>query len=279
MCVPSVLRHSRPPYDIVVVDLASLDGTTDYLAGIAAAARVPVKVTRIERDMDFAAAYNAGIAQCHGGLVVLLSNDTIVTEGWLDQLAALADLDPLIGMVGAMSNYAPQPQCTGPVPYGVVQRERESPSGDAAHVETEAIDRFARQWREDHKGQWFEAEQLAGFCLMIRRAALDAVARVRDARPATVLGRGVIPPDATWRLPARLLPGPLHPPFRQPKRRQPSAGKRRRKNRRLVSRRNSRSSREPIPVIDPCRKSPTSSCLARPPYPRTGSFHVPPATP
>ena len=56
---------------------------------------MPVKVTRIERDMDFAAAYNAGIAQCHGGLVVLLSNDTIVTEGWLDQLAALVDLDPL----------------------------------------------------------------------------------------------------------------------------------------------------------------------------------------
>ena len=60
-------------------------------------------------------------------------------------------------------------------------RTRESPSGDAAHVETEAIDRFARAWREDDKGQWFEAEQLAGFCLMIRRAALDAV---RDVTPA-----------------------------------------------------------------------------------------------
>ena len=279
MCVPSVLRHSRPPYDIVVVDLASLDGTTDYLAGIAAAARVPVKVTRIERDMDFAAAYNAGIAQCHGGLVVLLSNDTIVTEGWLDQLAALADLDPLIGMVGAMSNYAPQPQCTGPVPYGVVQRERESPSGDAAHVETEAIDRFARAMAGGPQGTMVRGGAVGRLLPDDPPCGVGCRGRVRDARPATVLGRGVIPPDATWRLPARLLPGPLHPPFRQPKRRQPSAGKRRRKNRRLVSRRNSRSSREPIPVIDPCRKSPTSSCLARPPYPRTGSFHVPPATP
>jgi hypothetical protein len=105
LCIPSLLRHSRAPFELIFVDVASLDGTTEYIAGVGTAARVPVKVVRIERDVDFAAAYNAGIAQSQGEFIVLLNNDTIVTEGWLEHLVALADFDPQIGMVGAMAEH------------------------------------------------------------------------------------------------------------------------------------------------------------------------------
>jgi GT2 family glycosyltransferase len=34
----------------------------------------------------------------------LLSNDVVVINGWLDQLVALAETDPMIGIAGPMTN-------------------------------------------------------------------------------------------------------------------------------------------------------------------------------
>ena len=211
MCLPSVLRHSRPPYELVLVDLASLDGTSDYLAGVATAAHVPVIVTRIEHDMDFAAAYNAGIAQCHGEFVVLLNNDTIVTEGWLGHLVSLAGVNPLIGMVGAMSNYAPPPQCTGPVPYGVVQEERRRANvrcPPSSHRGNRPL-RAALAGRE--QGEVVRDGATGGLLPDDQTCGAGSHRCVRFARSATVLGGGFEPPDAERRLPACLLPGFVHP--------------------------------------------------------------------
>ena len=40
-------------------------------------------------------------------------------------------------------------------------------------VDVVAVDRFAQGWREEHRGQWLEAERLGGFCLLIKRALLE----------------------------------------------------------------------------------------------------------
>src|ERR1051325_8666501 len=39
LCVPSILRNSRAPIELIFLDIGSLDGTADYLAGIKAASR------------------------------------------------------------------------------------------------------------------------------------------------------------------------------------------------------------------------------------------------
>ena len=58
-----------------------------------------------------------------------------------------------------MSNYAPPPQLVEEVPYRDL---------DAMHA-------FARRWRDDHRGQWFTAAKLSGFCLLIRRDVYEAI--------------------------------------------------------------------------------------------------------
>jgi O-antigen biosynthesis protein len=57
---------------------------------------------------------------------VLLNNDTIVTEGWLQLLTGLANTSPAIGMVGPMSNYAPVGQLVETVPYRVKPKKGKS---------------------------------------------------------------------------------------------------------------------------------------------------------
>ncbi len=101
---------------------------------------------------------------------MLLNNDAVVTEGWLDQLLALgsmrnetsqgdAESESVIGLVGPMSNYAAPPQLVEAVPYRDL---------DEMHA-------FARRWRDEHRGQWFTAGKLSGFCLLVKRAVFDAI--------------------------------------------------------------------------------------------------------
>jgi len=49
---------------------------------------------------------------------VLLINDIVVTDAWLNQLVGLATMSQTVGMVRPMSNYAAPPQLVETVPYG-----------------------------------------------------------------------------------------------------------------------------------------------------------------
>lgn len=178
LCVPSLLRFSRTPLELIFWDAGSLDGTAEYLAGVAAAAPVPVKVIKTGGDVAPTAAGTAGTVQARGEFIVLLSNDTIVTDRWLDHLVQLAGTDTDIGMVGPMSNYAPPVQRVDPVPYRLGGKKGVRELEDAEHEEVlrqiEEVNQFARQWREQHRGEWAAVDQLGGGCVLLKREAFMA---------------------------------------------------------------------------------------------------------
>src|SRR5260370_933234 len=94
LCVPSVLRHSRKPYEIVFLDIGSLDGTREFIAGIAAAAQVRVESVRTPTDAGIADAVAEAVKLARGEFLVLLNNDAVVTDGWLPQMVGHAHLPP-----------------------------------------------------------------------------------------------------------------------------------------------------------------------------------------
>jgi GT2 family glycosyltransferase len=161
LCLKALFRHTRRPFELVAVDNGSNDGTGTYLAGVADAAPVPVTVLSNPTNRGFPAAINQGLKAARGEYLVLLNNDAVVTDGWLDQLVALAraEVDAPIGLVGPMSNYATPPQLVEGVPY----------------TDLEQMQAFARRWREEHRGQWLTAGKLSGFCLLLKRAVYEAV--------------------------------------------------------------------------------------------------------
>jgi glycosyltransferase involved in cell wall biosynthesis len=89
-CIAALKRHTRRPWELIVVDNGSTDGTANYLAGVQDAAAVPVTVIANTTNRGFPAAINQGLKVARGEYVVLLNNDVVVTDGWLDQLVALA---------------------------------------------------------------------------------------------------------------------------------------------------------------------------------------------
>jgi len=158
-CLAALFRHTRTPWELVAVDNGSTDGTAEYLRGVRDAAPVRVEVLTNPANCGFPAACNQGLRAARGDYLVLLNNDAVVTDGWLDQLAALADSAPTIGLAGPMTNYAPPPQLVPGVPY----------------ADLEGMHRFAARWRAEHRGRWLTAAKLSGFCLLLKRRALEAV--------------------------------------------------------------------------------------------------------
>jgi GT2 family glycosyltransferase len=179
LCVPSVLKHSRPPFELIFVDIGSLDGTAEYLAGLKTALQLRVDIVRTPTDLGIADAVKEAIRLARGEYLVLLNNDTVVTDSWLNQLISLAGTSPAIGMVGPMSNYAAPPQLVEVVPYRTGPKKGgrlERNLGDAdALVDAEAVSAFARTVREQNRGKWMEVDRLGGFCLLLKRHVLDRV--------------------------------------------------------------------------------------------------------
>ncbi len=99
-CLDSIRQLTDEPYELIVVDNGSTDGTVEYLRALP---DVRVIANR-RRTAGFPAAVNQGIAVAAGRQVLLLNNDVVVTTGWLGRMLRALHSDPKIGLVGPRSN-------------------------------------------------------------------------------------------------------------------------------------------------------------------------------
>jgi GT2 family glycosyltransferase/tetratricopeptide (TPR) repeat protein len=163
-CLESVLRWTRRPYELLLVDNGSTDETPAYLEEIRLR-REPdrVEVIKNATNRGFPAGCNQAIERARGRIVVLLNNDTVVTEGWLDGLIAWSLHDwPNVGLVGAVSNAAAPPQQV---------------EGDYDVASLAGLESFAARRRREFAGRAMRLDRLTGFCLLIRREVFDRVGK------------------------------------------------------------------------------------------------------
>lgn len=81
-CLDSVLAQSYPHFEILFVDNASGDGSVEFVRDQYHSVAVIVN----DENLGFAGGNNRGVEAANGSLIVLLNNDTIVHEGWLQAL-------------------------------------------------------------------------------------------------------------------------------------------------------------------------------------------------
>jgi GT2 family glycosyltransferase len=79
-CLESILRLPDKGNELIVVDNASTDGTPEYLKGIC------VTIIHNATNLGCAKAWNQGIKASRGTVIGILSNDIVVTPGWLPAL-------------------------------------------------------------------------------------------------------------------------------------------------------------------------------------------------
>lgn len=96
-CLESLFNTpEQTPYEIIVVNDGSADGTREYLKSLGD------RITIVEHDRNygFARSCNDGARASTGQLVVFLNNDTEVLPGWLDAMVKTISDDRSIGIVG-----------------------------------------------------------------------------------------------------------------------------------------------------------------------------------
>jgi GT2 family glycosyltransferase len=181
-CFASLARHTVPSYELIVVDNASTDGTRDYLRTVAGA-----RLVLNDANRGFAGGCNQGLALMRGRYALLLNNDTLLPEGWLERLLGAIDRpaagdEPPAGIAGPRSNSVAGVQVIQhagydpPDPDAVASvQEPAGPTGAGTPHPLVALNDFARAFARQRRGRAFAVDRVIGFCMLIRR---EVVARV-----------------------------------------------------------------------------------------------------
>src|SRR5262249_55675556 len=167
-CLAALHAHVRLPFETIVVDNASADGSADAVRAGFPDARVVAN----SANVGFSRANNLGLRAARGEHVLVLNSDCEVRPGAVEALAAVLDARPDVAIVGPRTVGSDgRPQVSfGPrlTPLGEWRQRRLVRGGreGRADVLREVAALAAREQEPD----WVSAS-----CLLARRRALDAV--------------------------------------------------------------------------------------------------------
>ncbi|WP_342552643.1 glycosyltransferase family 2 protein [Paenibacillus sp. FSL R7-0652] len=159
-CVDAIRTHTGEctPYEIIVVDNGSTDGTAEYCA------MERIRFVRLPENRGFPAACNAGLRAACGDELLLLNNDVTVTARWLENMRTALYSDERIGIIGPVTNYA-----SGTQQVDVVFRN------------VEHFQELAAAHNVSDASRWKEVRRIVGLCMLIKRSVLDAVGWLDEA--------------------------------------------------------------------------------------------------
>jgi len=175
LCLASIQRAAGTlPFEVIVVDNASSDGTQAWLRKTAEQELLPLVVVENAHNAGFAAANNQAAARARGDVLVFLNNDCVVVPGWLETLVGHLDRDPSLGLLGPVTNSGGN----GEAQLGT------------RYADLDGMRRFADDYTRAHAADVADVPMLALFCAAMRKASFAAVGGL-DER----YGRGLFEDD------------------------------------------------------------------------------------
>ncbi|MEK7700204.1 MAG: glycosyltransferase, partial [Planctomycetota bacterium] len=157
-CVHSIQHHTSYPHEIIFVDNASTDGTVEYLRNLVKE-HSNYKLIENKENRGFAAGNNQGAAAASGEYVLLLNNDVLVSDGWLESLVESLEKDEKIGMVGPITNSISGRQMINSIPY----------ADDGGFHE------FSQKIRKACYGWLTPRYRIAGFAVLMKKSLYEDV--------------------------------------------------------------------------------------------------------
>jgi len=157
-CLESIQKYTLEPHEIIVVDNGSSDGTVRWLRKFARL-HPCCKIIENQSNLGFAKGCNQGIHAAAGETVVLLNNDTVVTEGWLSGLLECLFSAPDVGIVGPMTNRISGIQQVPEVGYDDLKQ----------------LPEFAKSFRERNRKRRVDSSRIVGFCMLFRKRLVQEI--------------------------------------------------------------------------------------------------------
>ncbi len=154
LAVESIQAHTSVPFELIVVDNGSDEATVAWLR-----AQPDLRVIYNTENRGFAGGNNQGMAIARGEFVIVLNNDVLVTDGWVEGLLAPFGRIPTLGMSAPRSNKV----------AGSQQLEI------AQYATADEYQSFAQRTRRESAGMGWLTDRAIGFCLCIDRRVIEEV--------------------------------------------------------------------------------------------------------
>ena len=158
MCVKSLCKHTPETHEIIFVDNGSTDGTVKWLTRLTQE-NENYKLIENKKNLGFAKGSNQGIEASQGEFILLLNNDVVVAEGWLSGLLDCLQHAPDAGIVGPMTNNISGPQQIN----------------DDSYRSVNFIDRYAEQFRGQHRHRRIPLRRIVGYCMLFKRVLVEQI--------------------------------------------------------------------------------------------------------
>ncbi|MDP2035798.1 MAG: glycosyltransferase, partial [Ignavibacteria bacterium] len=156
--VSSLQEHTSIDYELVAIDNCSSDDSASYLTNLSKS-NSNIRVILNKVNLGFPAAINQGILECNGNYIVIVNNDIVLTEGWLERMIEVAESDSRIGLVGPISN-----EVSG------LQKD------DNAKYDTiEEMHKYAAKVANENNGSIFNFPRIAFLCTLIKREVIEKI--------------------------------------------------------------------------------------------------------
>ncbi len=156
--ITTILKYTDTPYEIVIIDNGSSDGTVDYLKNLAGS-HSQIRPFFNSQNTGFAAGNNQGVAAARGEYVFLLNNDVLVSAGWLENMLNAVRMDEQIGMAGPLTNSISGFQRVAEVPY----------------TDETGFHQFAASMQQRYGGRISPRRRLAGFAVLLKKSVYEQV--------------------------------------------------------------------------------------------------------
>ncbi len=153
-CIESIRRFTKKEsYEIIVVDNNSSNETVEWL-------QQQEDLVCVFNDFNagFPGGCNIGMREAKGDNILLLNNDTIVTENWLENLLVALYSDKEIAAVGPVTNSCSNFQ-TIPCKYSNL----------------EELHSFGKEHNKSNSALWEQRDRLIGFALLIKKTVVDEI--------------------------------------------------------------------------------------------------------
>jgi 2-polyprenyl-3-methyl-5-hydroxy-6-metoxy-1,4-benzoquinol methylase len=163
-CLAAIRRYTYDPYNIIVVDCGSADGTVEYLKGQPDVTLVPAG-----KDEGLWRSWLRGAARSMRGDIVVMRNTVVVSHDWLGKMRQTLDDDEKTGVVSPRANIRGGAQMS-----------------TILYDNMDEFIRYAGAVEEESFGRFRRIETPDDYCLLFRRAAFDeAVSRLSEGSIST----------------------------------------------------------------------------------------------
>jgi GT2 family glycosyltransferase/glycosyltransferase involved in cell wall biosynthesis/Flp pilus assembly protein TadD len=157
-CIESIRKHTPEPHEIIFVDNGSNDGSVKWLRKLVDK-NSNYQLIENKKNLGFSKGCNQGIKASSGEYIVLLNNDVVVTENWLDGMLKCQNIGPDIGIVGPMTNHISGPQKVPCVGYSDIEQ----------------LHAYARAFRIKNRSRRIPNRRVVGFCMLFRKQLVEEI--------------------------------------------------------------------------------------------------------